>query len=124
MKTSSIPWSFLLVVVLLSGCGSSKLAIPAQEMAAARQAVEQAEQVGAEEYAPLEIRQARQKIDRARKYLDDKEPEKAKMMIEQAKVDAELAQAKSLSSKSQKAVDELQETIRTLREEIERNKNN
>lgn len=80
--------------------------------------------MGAEEYAPLEIREARQKLDRARELMDDKENKRAKMLIEQALVDAELAEAKSLSSKAQRAVDELQETIETLRAEIERNKEN
>lgn len=111
-------------LLLTSGCASSRIPAPSSEFAAAAQSVEQAEQVGAEEYAPLEIREARQKLDRARELMDDKENKRAKMLIEQALVDAELAEAKSLSSKAQRAVDELQETIETLRAEIERNKEN
>ena len=117
-------WIAGLIVLLLAGCGSSKLPAPSSELAAANQAVEQAKLVGAEEHAPLEIRAARQKLDRARQLMSDKEHAQAKMAIEQAMLDAELAQVKSLSSKSQKAVNELQETIKTLKEEIQRSKEN
>ena len=114
----------VLIFVLASGCRSSRVPAPTSEMAAASLAVEQADQMGAEEYAPLEIRQARQKLDQAQRLLRNGDNKRARMLIEKAKVDAELAEAKALASKSQKAVVELQETIKTLRDEIARNRNN
>lgn len=120
MKIKHISWITGVFFLSLAGCGSSKIPAPSSDLAAANQAIEQAKLVGAEEHAPLEIRAARQKIDRARQLISDKEHVQAKMIIEQAMLDAELAQVKSLSSKSQKAVNELHETIKTLKEEIQR----
>lgn len=117
-------WITGVFILLLTGCGSSKIPAPSSDLAAANQAIEQAKLVGAEEYAPLEIRAARQKIDRARQLISDKAHAQAKMVIEQAMLDAELAQVKSLSSKSQKAVNELNQTIKTLKEEIQRTRGN
>ena len=124
MKLRHTGWIAALLILLFTGCGSSKLPAPSSELAAANQSVEQAKLVGAEEYAPLEIRAARQKLDRARQLMNDKKHAQAKMVIEQAMLDAELAQVKSLSSKSEKAVNELQETIKTLKEEIQRSRGN
>lgn len=85
--------------------------------------IQQAEQVGAEDYAPLEIREARKKLEAARASVEDEEFEEAERLIEQARVDAELAHIKTLSGKSEKAVTELRESIRTLEEEINKNRN-
>lgn len=108
----------------LTGCRSSRIPAPTSELAAASLAVEQADQMGAEVHAPLEIRQARQKLDQAQRLLRSGDNKRARLLIEKAKVDAELAEAKALATKSQKAVDELQQTINTLKEEIARNSNN
>lgn len=86
--------------------------------------IQQAEQVGADDYAPLELREARRKLESAREAVDEDEFEEAIRLIEQAKVDAELAHMKTLSGKSQMAVRELREGIRILREEIDRNRGN
>jgi HEPN domain-containing protein len=81
--------------------------------------ISQAAQIGAADYAPLELREARRKLDEARRAYDQKEYKKAAILAEQARVDAELAQIKTLSGKAQKAVTELRESIRLLKEEVE-----
>ena len=113
-----------IIFIVMSGCASSKIPAPTNEFAAANQAVEQAEQVGAEEYAPLEIRNAREKLAEAGVLIDRKENEKAKMLLEKAMADAELAEARALSAKAQRAVGELKETIEVLKQEIERSREN
>lgn len=85
-------------------------------------AIQQAEQVGANDYAPLEIREARRKLDMARSAIDEEDYEIAQIYVEQALVDAELAHIKTLSGKAQMAVTELRESIRILEEEINRNR--
>ncbi|MBP3193214.1 DUF4398 domain-containing protein [Natronogracilivirgula saccharolytica] len=80
--------------------------------------IQQAEQAGANDFAPLEIRDARKKLEMAQKAVEEKEYERALRLLEHARVDAELAQVKTLSGQSQKIVAELRENIRTLREEI------
>jgi hypothetical protein len=45
---------------------------------------------------------------------------KAGRLADQAMIDANLAEAKARSAKSQKTVEELKENIRALREEVDR----
>ena len=112
----------LLFIVSLIGCSSSrKMTVPAELFAEARKAAAQAEQVGAREFAPLELRNANKKLEEAQVVAREKKGGKRAMqLVQQALVDAELAEMKSLSAKAQSAVDELHESIRTLREEFER----
>ncbi len=81
--------------------------------------IEQAEQVGAQEFAPLELRDAGIKLQQTRDAVEDKEYEKAIRLLEHTRIDAELAQVKARSAKSQKAAAELRESIRILKEELE-----
>lgn len=106
--------------LLFGGCATSKMP-PSEEFAETQAVIKQAEQVGAQDYAPLEIRAARKKLEQARQLSDQKEYEKARRLALRAMVDAELAEAKALSEKAQKAVRELQKSIKLLEEEIKRN---
>lgn len=105
------------VFSFLSACGSTNP--PTQQLTETQMVINQAEQIGAGDYAPLEIREARRKLDEAKRAYDNKDYKEAAMLAEQARVDAELAQMKTLSGKSQKAVHELREGIRMLKEEIQ-----
>lgn len=110
-----------IVAAFLSACGSTNP--PTQKLTETHMVINQAEQIGAGDYAPLEIREARRKLDEARGAYDNKDYKEAAMLAEQARVDAELAQIKTLSGKSQKAVHELREGIRMLKEEIQQREN-
>jgi hypothetical protein len=105
-------------IVLIAACGSTNP--PTQQLTETRMVIEQAEQVGAQEYAPLELRDAGIKLQQARDAVEEKEYEKAIRLLDHARIDAEVAQVKALSAKSQKASEELRESIRVLREELER----
>lgn len=107
--------------MLLAGCASTKP--PAPPLNGSRTAVRQAEQAGTQEYAPLELRTAREKLETAEASIEEGDPRKARILVEQAQVDAELDQIKARSAKSQLAVNELRESIQTLRDEIGRNEN-
>jgi len=106
---------------LLMACGSTNP--PSQQLTETQMVIQQAEQLGAAEYAPLEIRAAKIKLEQAREAVEAKEYDKAIQLAEQARVDAELAQIKAQSGKAQKEVAELRESIRVLKAEIERNRN-
>lgn len=112
----------ILALFLLGACASTKP--PTQELARTEAALNQAEQVGAKEYAPLEIREARKKLQQARELSAQEKYEKARRMAERAEVDAELAEAKALSEKAQNAVKQLRESIKILKQEILRNQQN
>lgn len=115
-------WIYLLILVFITGaCASTKP--PTQQLTQLETSIKQAEQIGADDYAPLEIREARKKLEEARALNAQEKYNDAELMAERAMVDAELAQIKTLSSKSQKAVQQLRESIKTLQEEIENNLN-
>lgn len=115
-------WILPVLLLLITGaCASTKP--PTQQLTQLETSIKQAEQIGADDYAPLEIREARKKLEEARALVGQEKYEDAELVAERAMVDAELAQVKTLSSKSQKAVKQLQESIKTLQEEIENNLN-
>lgn len=111
-----------MVVFLLGGCATTAPP-PTEQMAEARSAVRQAEDVGAGEYAAVEYRRAQKKLDDAQAALSRGKHDRARRLAEQSAVDAELAGVKARSAKTQNAVRELQESIRVLREEISRPRN-
>lgn len=112
--------SLLVATFAMSMAACSSMPAPKTEMALSDSAIQDAELAGAREYAPLELRRANEKLDEARKAMQDEEYELAKRKAEQAKVDAELAEAKSYSAKSKVAIRELRESIDLMRDEISR----
>ncbi|MBD3617057.1 MAG: DUF4398 domain-containing protein [Gracilimonas sp.] len=111
----------VLLVVFTGACASTKP--PTQEITQVESYIQQAEQVGADDYAPLEIREARKKLEKAKAQVSQEQYEDAELTAEKAMVDAELAQIKTLSAKSQRAVQQLRESIKALQEEIQNNLN-
>ncbi len=107
------------MLIILVSCASTKP--PTQELAQTEAAINQADQVGAQDYAPLELREARKKLAQAKELVSQEKYEKAKLLADRAEVDAELAEATALSEKAQKAVKQLRESIKLLREEITQN---
>lgn len=105
-------------VSFIAACASTNP--PTQQLTETRMMIEQAEQDGAREYAPLEIRDAEIKLQQAYEAVDAEDYKKAIRFLEHARVDAELAQVKAVSAKSQEAAAELRESIRVLKEELER----
>ena len=103
------------VMLGLAACATSP--IPNEKIAVARASVQHAEQSGAQEFAPVELSTARDKLQRAEKAASDHDAEPATMLAEQANVDAELAEATAQEHRSQKAESELQASLRALREQ-------
>lgn len=110
------------LVVMMGACASSK--VPAPNTSSVESDIRQAEQAGAQEYAPLELRNARKKVDQAKALVEAEEYKKAARLVEEASVDAELATVTARSKKAQEAVSQLRDTIETLREEIKRKQRN
>jgi len=108
------------VVVLAVGCSSLKTPATA-DVAVSKAAVDNAASAGGAEYAPAEMLSSRQKLAQANKAMLAKDYKQALALADQAQADAKLAQAKANSAKAQAAADALQEDIRVLREELERN---
>jgi hypothetical protein len=104
-------------LVALACWGCASVPDPKDEIAEARLAVEQAERDRAEEHAPVEMRMAREKLDRAQQEIEDKDYNDAREQAEQAEVDAELALAKARHARQVAAADEMERTVRALAEE-------
>jgi len=104
--------------VLMAGCAS--VPRPTEQIAVSRSAVANAVAAGGPEYAPVEMRAAQDKLDRAHRAMDQEDYVDAKWLAEEAQVDARLAEKKAQSAKAQKAAIAMGEDIRVLREEINR----
>lgn len=106
------------LVILVAGCASNQA--PIEQMAVSRAAVNNAMSGGGNEFAPIQLKSAMDKLAAAEKAMADKDYELARNMAEQAEVDAKLAGAIARSVKAQKAADAVQEDVRVLRHEIDR----
>ena len=105
---------------LAVGCSSLKTPATA-DVAVTQAAVDNAAGAGGAQFAPVEMTAAREKLALANKAMLAKDYKLARDMASQAQVDAKLAQGKANSAKAQAAADALQDDIRVLREELERN---
>lgn len=117
------PWllAALVMPVFLIGCASSQPR-PTAELGSARTAVATAEEVGANEFAPLEFRSARQKLEQALTAADRGDHRTSRLLAEQAVVDAQLAEASARAARQQRAVQEIRASIDALRAEIQRSR--
>ena len=105
--------------VVIAGCASTPP--PTEQIAVSKSAIANAVSAGGSEYAPVEMRTAQEKMDRASRAMAKEEYESARHLAEEAQADARLAEKKADSAKAQKAAVVMQEDIRVLREEINRN---
>lgn len=109
----------ILIASMAIGC-ASKDPGPVAQLATTKAAISQAESENARKYAPVELNSAKEKLAQAEEAMRSKNHDQARRLAEQAEADAKLAESKAHSEKSMQAVEELQRSIRTLREEIER----
>ena len=94
---------------------------PAQELQAAELAITNAEQAGVADYAAPELGRARDKLAGARSAVDREEMLLAANLAEESKVEADLASANSEMLKARAINEEMQDSIDTLKQELQRN---
>ena len=112
----------LMGVALAATVGCTSLKTPATaDVAVSKAAVDNAASAGGAEFAPAEMMAARDKLALANKAMAAKDYKLAIDLAAQAQADAKLARSKANSAKAQTAADALQDDIRVLREELERN---
>lgn len=107
----------LTAVILVTACASTPP--PVEQMAISRAAVSNASSAGSNEFAPLQLKSAVDKMSDAERALKEKNYVHARELAEQAQLDAQLAVAMTRSARAQKAADTLQEDNRVLRQEID-----
>lgn len=108
-------------VALIAGCATTPP--PTEQMAVSKAAISNATSAGGNEFAPVQLKSAMDKMATAERAMSDKDYVLASQMAEQAQVDAQLAGATARSVKAKKAADAIQEDSRILRQEINRKTN-
>jgi hypothetical protein len=117
-KIYGIGVSVAAVILTVAGCASNPA--PTEQMAVSKAAVNNASNAGGNEFAPLQLRSAMDKMDGAERAMTANDYLLARQLAEQAQIDAQLAVAMARSVKAQKAAGTLQEDNRVLRQEIDR----
>lgn len=124
MNLNFRPWVALTMIcaaTMFGAYGCSSLKTPATaDVAVSKAAVDNAAGADGAEYAPVEMRLAREKLALANKALADKDYQLASQLANEARADARLAQGKANSAKAQAAADALESDIRVLDEELKR----
>ena len=105
-----------LAVVALAGCAADPA--PNEQMRLTEQALEQARAVGANAEDITELKQAEDKVARASAEMTEGSYKDARMLAEQAELDARLAEARVLTLKSQEQLNVLNTHITRLRKQL------
>lgn len=106
------------IIMLFAGCAS--IPPPTEQIAVSKAALSNASSAGGQQFAPVPLSLAIEKMDAAAKAMAVEDYVLARRLAEQAQVDAQLATVTSRSAKAQNAARELQESNRVLRQEIDR----
>lgn len=103
----------------LSACATAPQP-PTQALQAAESAIASAEQDRVADYASAELRQAREKLSAARTEVRNEDMVKARYLAEESLVHAELAAAQAEEIKAKAVNDDMQKSIDTLKQEMQR----
>jgi len=119
MNTAKVKIIAALTAITLSAAGcSSAPERPDQQLARAETGIEFAEENGAVEYGRTALDRARNNLRLAQQEAQAGEYEEALRLAQKAEVDAELAAAQSSTGKAREALEQIKESIATLRREI------
>lgn len=118
MKTTTHAM-YLVAATFVLGCGGA--AIPTQQSAQAKASVRGAEEVGArnEPQAALHLQMARDEIAKAHQYMKKDKNGRARMALERAEIDAELAIALTRAASVQRRAQSAQQEVQELKQRQE-----
>ena len=108
------------LLVVLGGCAASQER-PDEQLASAKTSIDIAEESGAREFGMTALERARDKLSRAQKAAEREQYTLARALATEAQLDAELAASQANRHKAEEALAEINDSIETLRREIERN---
>lgn len=106
------------IAVLAGGCASS-VERPDGKLQSAESAVEKAVSSGAREFEPVLLNEAQNRIANARELMEQEQYLDARRQLEKASVDAQLAGARADTAKAKQAVEEINDSIESLRQQID-----
>jgi hypothetical protein len=113
--------AFLISLLALGACGETKP--PAVGLDEATRGVEAARNVGAATYAPLELRNAEERLSLARATMDKRDYTAAQQLADESLVDSTLATVKSRLGKAREKVDARTRENAQLRQDLSNGSN-
>lgn len=111
--------SIACAALFITACASTEPA-PTTLLTQAQAHISQAESAGADQHAPVALRDAKNQLKDAESAIDEEEYTKARMLLEKSIADSEYATAKSNSEKTQAAAEEMKKQMETLKQEVKR----
>lgn len=118
MTFSKVGLAFVFLSLLLLGACASGPEAPSTLLSQAQSSIRQAESAGADNYAPVALREAKKFLSAAQSQIGNENYDKAKRLLEKAIAEANFAEAKSMADKSQRAANEVEENLKTLEREV------
>ena len=122
MRANGVLSTILAAGALIAGCSSGPPRQTTADLTRAQTLVAQAQSSGAQQYAAADLQAARDKVQQAGE-LADHDSQRADRLANEASADAELASARAQNAKAQHALDEMNRSLESLREESGRNAN-
>ncbi|WP_018275198.1 DUF4398 domain-containing protein [Teredinibacter turnerae] len=104
-------------LIAVAGCTSQGTA-PNSLMSEAQADIRTAEEMGADQLAPVALADAKQHLKDARIAMADEKFTKARYDLEKSMADSQFAIAKTNATRSNKAEEQLQESLNTLEQEL------
>ncbi|MDA3894976.1 MAG: DUF4398 domain-containing protein [Desulfobacteraceae bacterium] len=108
----------VLSLSLLSGACASGTP-PVAKIANVENAITRARESTAMTYAPLDLKLAEKKLMKSKALVEKKEYSSANQLLDEALIDAKLAEAKSRSEQEKNQAAEMKDSIESMRKEIE-----
>lgn len=105
------------VCLVLTACATVRPDVSILETA--EEAILAAEAAGGDEFAPVEMRFAREKLESARTGMEKEKYEVAVYLVEESEINSELAIEKSRTAKSRRKVNELRKSNAELEEKLQ-----
>ncbi|MEE2763839.1 DUF4398 domain-containing protein [Marinobacter sp.] len=121
------PQTLMLRPLLVLGLSAALIACagpgprPDSQLQIAESSIQQAEASDARKFNPVLLNQAQNRVADAKEMMDREAYGQAKRLLEKAAVDAQLAAARSETEKAQRAVAEINRSIRELEAQLESN---
>ncbi len=106
------PVLIAIILLVMTACTTARP--PANVFNAVEDAIKAAESVGGDEFAPVEMRFAREKLASARLGMEKQKYSVVVYLVEEAEINAELAIEKSRTAKSRRRVNELRKSNEEL----------
>ncbi len=111
------PFCAAAACLLLIGCATTQ--VDESTLDNARFAIEQADAAGAEEFAPLEMRFARESVEMAETLIEDgRNPDSVQRLADEAEIEAQLALTRTRAAQSRARLDSARENLTRLEQDL------